>query len=163
MKRSTLFTIAAVIAVGLLFFYMTTARAHQECNVCVEFQGRSNCAAALGSTVAEATETAHRTAYSEIPRSRFVRKASLVDYPHKLIVNVPPRESGEPAFELYDLEADPAEASDRAALDPERAERMRAALDAQRGARDRNGRADFDRPTQSEAQTERLRALGYVE
>ena len=62
MKRSTLFTIAAVIAVVLLFFYMTTARASQECSVCVEFQGRSNCATALGSTVAEATETAHRTA-----------------------------------------------------------------------------------------------------
>ena len=62
MKRSTFFTIVAVIAVALLFFYMTTARADQECNVCVEFQGRSNCATALGSTVGEATETAHRTA-----------------------------------------------------------------------------------------------------
>jgi len=62
MKRSTLFTIAAVIAVMLLFFYMTTARANQECNVCVEFLGKANCANALGSTVGEATETAHRTA-----------------------------------------------------------------------------------------------------
>ena len=62
MKRSTLFTIAVVIAVIMLFFYMTTARANQECNVCVEFQGKSNCASALGSTVGEATETAHRTA-----------------------------------------------------------------------------------------------------
>jgi len=57
-----MFTIAAVIAVALLFFYMTTARADQECKVCVEFQGHSNCATALGSTVGEATETAHRTA-----------------------------------------------------------------------------------------------------
>ena len=62
MKRSTLFTIAAVAAVALLFFVMTTARANQECNVCVEFNGRSNCASALGSSVSEATETAHRTA-----------------------------------------------------------------------------------------------------
>jgi arylsulfatase A-like enzyme len=108
-------------------------------------------------------ETTHRTAYSEIPRSRFVRKASLLEYPHKLIVNVPPREAEEPAFELYDLEADPAEASDRTALDPERAERMRAELESRRAARDRDGRADFDRPTQNEALTERLRALGYVE
>ena len=68
MKRSTLFTIAAVIAVVLLFFYMTTARASEECNVCVAFQGRSNCAAALGSTVAEATETAHRTACGPLVR-----------------------------------------------------------------------------------------------
>ncbi|HMG18239.1 MAG TPA: hypothetical protein VK573_05900 [Gemmatimonadales bacterium] len=68
MKRSTLFTIAAVIAVVLLLFYMTTARASEECSVCVEFQGRSNCAAALGSTVAEATETAHRTACGPLVR-----------------------------------------------------------------------------------------------
>lgn len=68
MKRSTLFTIAAVVAVVLLFFYMTTARASEECNVCVEFQGRSNCATALGSTVAEATETAHRTACGPLVR-----------------------------------------------------------------------------------------------
>ena len=68
MKRSTLLSIAAVLAVALLFFYMTTAHANQECNVCVEFQGRSNCAAALGSTVSEATETAHRTACGPIAR-----------------------------------------------------------------------------------------------
>jgi hypothetical protein len=68
MKRSTLFTIAAVIAVVLLFFYMTTARANQECSVCVEFQGRSNCATALGSSVGEATETAHRTACGPLVR-----------------------------------------------------------------------------------------------
>lgn len=68
MKRSTLLTVAAVIAVGLLFFYMTTARANQECNVCVEFQGGSNCATALGSTVGEATETAHKTACGPLVR-----------------------------------------------------------------------------------------------
>lgn len=68
MKRSTLFTIAVVIAVVLLFFYMTTAQAKQECSVCVEFQGGSNCATALGSTVAEATETAHRTACGPLVR-----------------------------------------------------------------------------------------------
>ena len=68
MKRSTLFTIAAVIAVVLLFFYMTTAHANQECNVCVEFQGGSNCATALGSSVGEATETAHKTACGPLAR-----------------------------------------------------------------------------------------------
>ena len=68
MKRSTLFTIAAVIAVVLLFFYMTTARADQECAVCVEFQGRSNCATALGSTASEAAETAHSTACGPLVR-----------------------------------------------------------------------------------------------
>ena len=68
MKRSTLLAIAAVIAVGLLFFYMTTAHADQECSVCVEFQGRSNCAAAVASTVGDATTTAHRTACGPIAR-----------------------------------------------------------------------------------------------
>lgn len=68
MKRSTLFTIAAVAAVVALFFFMTTANAKQECNVCMEFQGRSNCATALGSSVSEATETAHRTACGPLAR-----------------------------------------------------------------------------------------------
>ena len=54
MKRSRWITIAVVAAVIALFFYMSTARANQECRVCVEFQGRSNCATAAGSTVAEA-------------------------------------------------------------------------------------------------------------
>ena len=62
MKRSRLITFAVVAAVIALFFYMTTARATEECNVCMEFQGRSNCAAAAGRTAAEATETAHSTA-----------------------------------------------------------------------------------------------------
>lgn len=62
MKRSTLLTVAAVIAVIALFFYMTTARATEECNVCVEFGGQSNCATALGRTAKEATETAQSTA-----------------------------------------------------------------------------------------------------
>lgn len=62
MKRSTVITLAIVALVIALFFYMSTARANEECTVCMEFQGRSNCAKAAGSTPAEATETAHRTA-----------------------------------------------------------------------------------------------------
>jgi hypothetical protein len=68
MKRSTLITLAIVAAVAALFFYMSTARANQECNVCVEFKGRSNCAMAAGATEAEATETAHRTACGPLVR-----------------------------------------------------------------------------------------------
>jgi preprotein translocase subunit SecF len=66
MKRSTVFTLAAIALVIALFFYMTTARANQQCTVCMDFQGRSNCATAAGSTAAEATETAHRTACGPI-------------------------------------------------------------------------------------------------
>lgn len=68
MKRSTLLTFAAIVAIVALFFYMTTARAGQECAVCVEFQGGRNCATAAGRTAAEATETAHNTACGPLVR-----------------------------------------------------------------------------------------------
>jgi uncharacterized protein (UPF0333 family) len=68
MKRSTLITLVVVAAIAALFFYMSTARANQECAVCMEFQGRSNCATAAGATAAEATETAHRTACGPLVR-----------------------------------------------------------------------------------------------
>jgi hypothetical protein len=62
MKRSTVITLAVVAAIIALFFYMSTARANEECRVCVTFNGRSNCATAAGRTRAEATETAQQTA-----------------------------------------------------------------------------------------------------
>ena len=62
MRRSTGITLAVIVVIIALFFYMSTAHATQECNVCVEFNGRSNCAAAAGSTAAEATRTAQETA-----------------------------------------------------------------------------------------------------
>ena len=68
MKRSTWITFAVIVAVIALFFYMSTARANQECNVCVEFNGRSNCATAAGSTVAEATRTAQETACGPVAK-----------------------------------------------------------------------------------------------
>lgn len=66
MKRSTTITLAVLALIIALFFYMSTANATQECRVCMEFNGRSNCATAAGSTPAEATETAHRTACGPI-------------------------------------------------------------------------------------------------
>jgi uncharacterized protein (UPF0333 family) len=68
MKRSTWITLVVIAVIIGLFFYMSTARANQECTVCVEFQGRSNCAAAAGTTTAEATETGHRTACGPLVR-----------------------------------------------------------------------------------------------
>jgi len=65
-KRSTLFTLAVIAAIVALFFYMSTARATEECTVCMAFEGRSNCASALGRTPQEATETAHTTACGPI-------------------------------------------------------------------------------------------------
>ena len=66
MKRSTLITLAVIAAVIGLFFYMSTARATEECTVCMEFNGRTNCATAAGRTPAEATETAQTTACGPI-------------------------------------------------------------------------------------------------
>ena len=66
MKRSTLITLAVIAVVIGLFFYMSTARATEECTVCMESNGRTNCATAAGRTPAEATETAHTTACGPI-------------------------------------------------------------------------------------------------
>jgi preprotein translocase subunit SecF len=68
MKRSTLLTFAVIVAIVAVFFYMTAARASEECTVCMDFQGGSNCATAAGRTAAEATETAHNTACGPLVR-----------------------------------------------------------------------------------------------
>jgi predicted transcriptional regulator len=66
MKRSTLYGIAAVFTVAALFFFMTTARAKEECRVCMEFRGRTNCATAVGATERAAREGAQSTACGPI-------------------------------------------------------------------------------------------------
>ena len=66
MKRSTLYTLAAVFAVAALFFFMTTARAKVQCRVCMEFRGRANCATAVGATQQAARDGAQTTACGPI-------------------------------------------------------------------------------------------------
>lgn len=66
MKRSTLYSIAAVLAVASLFFVMTTARAKVQCRVCMEYRGRTNCATAVGATERAAREGAQSTACGPI-------------------------------------------------------------------------------------------------
>jgi len=66
MKRSTLYTLAAVFAVAALFFFMTTARAKVQCHVCMEFHGRTNCATAVGATQQTARDGAQTTACGPI-------------------------------------------------------------------------------------------------
>ena len=66
MKRSTLYGLAAVLAVAALFFVMTTARAKVQCQVCMEFKGRNNCATAVGATEQAAREGAQSTACGPI-------------------------------------------------------------------------------------------------
>jgi hypothetical protein len=60
--RKTLLVIALVLAAGAFFFYLSTAHATEQCEVCMQFNGRSNCAKAAGRTVDQATEGAHTTA-----------------------------------------------------------------------------------------------------
>ena len=66
MKRSTLYAVAAVAAVAALFFFMTTGRAKEQCRVCMDFRGRSNCATAVGQTRRQALEGARTTACGPI-------------------------------------------------------------------------------------------------
>src|SRR2546430_16980959 len=70
MKRSTLYSVAGVLAVAALFFFMTTARAKVQCRVCMEFRGRTNCAAAVGPTEQAAREGAQTTACGPIASGR---------------------------------------------------------------------------------------------
>ena len=66
MKPSTLYTIAVILAVAALFFFMTTARAKVECRVCMDYHGRTNCATARGQNQQGATEGAQSTACGPI-------------------------------------------------------------------------------------------------
>lgn len=66
MKRSTLYSIAAVLAVAALFFLMTTARAKVECRVCMDYKGHTNCATAVGATRDGAGQGAQTTACGPI-------------------------------------------------------------------------------------------------
>ena len=66
MKRSTLYTIAVVAGIAALFFIMTAGTAKEECRVCMDYEGRSNCATAAGPTRDAAIETARTTACGPI-------------------------------------------------------------------------------------------------
>jgi hypothetical protein len=62
MKRTTLYTLAAIFAVAALFLVMTMRSAAVECRVCLDYHGRSNCATARGPTEQAAREGAQTTA-----------------------------------------------------------------------------------------------------
>jgi hypothetical protein len=66
MKRSVLWTILVIVAIGVLFFYTSTAGAGQQCRVCVEYKGQRGCAMAAAGTAAEATTSAKNTACGPI-------------------------------------------------------------------------------------------------
>lgn len=62
MKRSTVLTLLAIVAIAGLVFYMTTAHAAHRCQVCVAYHGRTNCATAAAETEQDAREGAQTTA-----------------------------------------------------------------------------------------------------
>lgn len=66
MKRSTLLTLAALLAFAALLLYSTLSVQKAECEVCVAFNGRSNCATARGATELEAERSAQSTACGTI-------------------------------------------------------------------------------------------------
>jgi len=61
-KRSTLLTIGAIAVVLALFYFLTAARASEECTVCMEFRGGTNCATASAPVRDQAREGAQTTA-----------------------------------------------------------------------------------------------------
>ena len=66
MKRSTAVTLAVIALVIVLFVKLTMGGAKEECRVCMEFRGHTNCATATGPTVAAATDGARTTACGTI-------------------------------------------------------------------------------------------------
>jgi hypothetical protein len=65
-KRSTLYTIAVLAAIAALFFFLTAGQAREECTVCMDFRGRTNCATASAPGRDEAIEGARSTACGPI-------------------------------------------------------------------------------------------------
>lgn len=60
--RTPLLVLAAVAAIGVLFYRLTMQSQTASCEVCVSFNGGRNCAKATGATEAEAARTAQVTA-----------------------------------------------------------------------------------------------------
>lgn len=66
MKRSTLLTIAALLAFAAMLLYSTLSAQKVECEICVTFNGRENCATARGENEIEAERSAQTTACGTI-------------------------------------------------------------------------------------------------
>src|SRR5256886_7316877 len=64
---------------------MTTARAKVRCRVCMEYRGRTNCAAAVGPTEQAAREGAQSTACGPIASGMEDRKSTRLNSSHSQI------------------------------------------------------------------------------
>jgi hypothetical protein len=62
LQRGTIITLVAIALFGALLLFNTLSAQKAECNVCVEFNGKRNCAAASHENEKEATQSAQTTA-----------------------------------------------------------------------------------------------------
>lgn len=66
MKPKTLLTIAVILIFAAFLAYTTLSAQKVTCNVCMEFNGRTNCATASHETEIEAVRSAETTACGPI-------------------------------------------------------------------------------------------------
>lgn len=62
MKRGTVITLVAVVLFGALLLFNTLSAQKVECSVCVEFNGKRNCATASHENESDARQAAQTTA-----------------------------------------------------------------------------------------------------
>jgi hypothetical protein len=62
MKRGTIITLVAIVLFGALLLFNTLSAQKVECSVCVEFNGRRNCASASHADEKDARQSAQTTA-----------------------------------------------------------------------------------------------------
>lgn len=66
MKRGTIITLVAIVLFGALLLFNTLSAQKVECNVCVEFNGKRNCATASHESEDQARSAAQNTACGPI-------------------------------------------------------------------------------------------------
>ncbi|MGB7213290.1 MAG: hypothetical protein WBC97_11775 [Gemmatimonadales bacterium] len=62
MKRNTIITVLVIAVFAGLLLYSTLSAQRVQCDVCVTFNGRSNCASATAATETDASHSAQATA-----------------------------------------------------------------------------------------------------
>jgi hypothetical protein len=66
MKSSRVLTVVFLVAMAGLLWWLSSDVSRVECRVCIEFEGRRNCATAAATTQEEAVHSARNTACGTI-------------------------------------------------------------------------------------------------
>jgi len=66
MKSTRVLTVAFLVAMAGVLFWLSNDVGRVECRVCIDFEGRRNCATAAATTQAEAIHSARNTACGTI-------------------------------------------------------------------------------------------------